>query len=60
MSYNDMINWALENIDVQTRSIINHQKVFVGSFLLEHLQVKYKISLDPKYNYNATIMLEFE
>jgi hypothetical protein len=32
MSYNNMISWALENIDVQTRSIINHQKVVVGSF----------------------------
>jgi hypothetical protein len=32
MSYNDMISWALENIDVQTRSITNHQKVVVGSF----------------------------
>jgi hypothetical protein len=27
MSYNDMISWALENIDDQTRSITNHQKV---------------------------------
>jgi len=24
MSYNDMISWALENIDVHTRSIISH------------------------------------
>jgi hypothetical protein len=32
MPYNDMISWALENIDVQTRSIFNYQKVVVGSF----------------------------
>jgi len=32
MPYNDMINWALMNTDVQTRSIINHQKVVVNSF----------------------------
>ena len=60
VSYNDMINSALENINVQTRSIINHQKGSIGSFQPKHLQVKYKISLNPKYNYNATIMLEFE
>jgi hypothetical protein len=41
MPYNDMISWALENIDIQTRSIINHQKVVVGSFRPEHLQVMY-------------------
>ena len=22
--YNDMINWALEHVDIQTRSVINH------------------------------------
>ena len=32
MPYNDMINWALMNTDVQTRSFTNHQKVVVGSF----------------------------
>jgi hypothetical protein len=24
MPYNDMISWALEHVDIQTRSIINH------------------------------------
>jgi hypothetical protein len=32
MPYNDMIGWALENVDVQTKSIFNSQKVVVGSF----------------------------
>ena len=32
MSYNDMIGWALENVDIQTKSIYNSQKVVVGSF----------------------------
>ena len=32
MLYNDMIGWALENIDISTRSICNSQKVVVGSF----------------------------
>jgi hypothetical protein len=30
--YNDMINWGLENTDVETRKIINHQKAVDGSF----------------------------
>jgi hypothetical protein len=24
--YNDMISWALEHVDIQTRSIINHHR----------------------------------
>jgi hypothetical protein len=33
--YNDMIGWALQNVDISTRSICNSQKVAVGSFRLE-------------------------
>ena len=55
-----MISWALDNIDVQTRSILNHQKVVVGSFRLEHIQVKYKLSPNPKYIYNASFIAEFQ
>jgi hypothetical protein len=55
-----MINWALENINVQSRSIINHHKVVVGFVWLEHLLVMYKLSLDPKYNYNVSFVLDFE
>jgi hypothetical protein len=55
-----MIGWALENVDIQTRSNFNSQKVVVGSFRPEHIQVMYKLSLDFKYNYNAAFMLEFE
>jgi hypothetical protein len=32
MSYNDMIRWSLENINVQTRRIISHQNIAVGYF----------------------------
>lgn len=60
MPYNDMIRWALEHVDVQTRSIVNHQKVALGSFRLEHLQVMYKLSPNPRYTYNAAFILEFE
>jgi hypothetical protein len=60
MLYNDIISWALENIDVQTMIIFNSQKVVVGSFQPEHIQVMYNISLDFKYNYNDEFMLDFE
>jgi hypothetical protein len=60
MPYNDMIGWALENVDIQTRSIYNSQKVVVGSFRPEHIQVMYKLSPDFKYNHNVAFLLEFE
>jgi hypothetical protein len=60
MPYNDMIGWALENVDIQTKRIYNSQKVVVGSFQLEHIQVMYKLSPKFKYKYNATFIMEFE
>jgi hypothetical protein len=29
--YNDMIGWALENVDIPTKTIFNSHKVVVGS-----------------------------
>jgi hypothetical protein len=60
MLYNDMIGWALENVKIQTRSIYNSQRVVVGSFRPEHIQVMYKLSPNFKYNFNVAFMLEFE
>jgi t-SNARE complex subunit (syntaxin) len=60
MPYNDMINWALMNTDVQTRSIMNHQKVVIGSFRPEHIQVMYKLSHVSKYIYNVEFIEEFQ
>jgi hypothetical protein len=60
MAYNDMINWALEKVDISTRSILNDQGVIVGSFRPEHIQVMYKLSPNPKYIYNAEFLAEFQ
>jgi hypothetical protein len=60
MPYNDMIGWALENVDISTRSIYNSQKVVVGSFRPEHIQVMYKLSPIFKYNYNTAFIMEFD
>jgi hypothetical protein len=60
MSYNDMIGWALENVDVATKTIYNSQKVVVGSFQPEHAQVMYKFSPAFKHTYNVTLLKEFD
>ena len=60
MFYNNIIGWALENVDISTRSICNSQKVVVGSFQLEHIKVMYKLSLIFKYSYNVEFIMEFD
>jgi hypothetical protein len=60
VAYNDMISWALEKVDIPTRSILNDQGVIVGSFRPEHIQVMYKLSPNPKHTFNAEFLAEFQ
>jgi hypothetical protein len=60
MTYNDMISWALERTDVQTRSILDSRGVVIGSFIPKHIQVMYKMSPSPKYDYNKDFVSEFQ
>jgi hypothetical protein len=60
MTYNDMISWALERTDVQTRSILDSRGVVIGSFRPEHVQVMYKLSPSPKYIYNKDFVSDFQ
>jgi hypothetical protein len=60
MAYNNMIRWALEKVDIPTRSILNDQGVVAISFRLEHIHVIYNLSPNPKYTYNAKFLAEFQ
>jgi hypothetical protein len=42
LSYTDMVSWALDKVDVPTRSILNEQGAVIGSFRPEHVQEMYK------------------
>jgi hypothetical protein len=59
LPYTDMIGWALEHVDIPTRTIFNSQKVVVGSFQPEHIQVMYKLSATPNLIYNANFLVNF-
>ena len=39
LPYYDMIGWALDHVDIPTRTIFNSQRVVVGSFRPDHMQV---------------------
>jgi hypothetical protein len=60
MLHNNMIGWALDNVDISTGRICNSQKVVVGSFQPEHIQVMYKLSPIFKYSYNVAFLMEFD
>ena len=54
-----MIGWALDHVDIPTRTIFNSKKVAVGSFRPEHIQVMYKLSTTSKFVYNASFIANF-
>jgi hypothetical protein len=60
VTYTDMIGWALDRVDIPTRSILNKQGAVVGSFRPEHIQVMYKLLLNYKHTFNAEFLAEFQ
>jgi hypothetical protein len=60
LPYYDMIRWVLDHVDILTRTIINEQKVTVGTFRLEHLQAMYQLSSTPNFTYNVEFLEGFE
>jgi hypothetical protein len=54
-----MIDWALDHVDIPTRTIFNSQKVAVGSFRSKHLKVMYKLSLVSNFIYNENFLVDF-
>jgi hypothetical protein len=57
LPYCDMIKWALDHVDIPTRTIFNEQKVAVGIFRPEHIREMYKLSPTLRFTHN-TIFLE--
>jgi hypothetical protein len=60
LSYYDMIRWALDHIDLPTRTIMNDQRVTVGTFRLEHIQTMYNLPTTSEYTYGVEFLEEFK
>ena len=58
--YCDMVKWALDHVDIPTRTIFNAQKVVLGTFRPKHLQAMYKLSPTPNFTYNAKFLEGFK
>jgi hypothetical protein len=60
LPYYHMVRWALDHVDLLTRTIFNEQREAVGSFLPENLQAMYKLSPTPNHIYNTEFLEEFK
>jgi hypothetical protein len=60
LPYYDMIRWALDHVDIPTKTIINEQGVTVGTFRPKILQVMYKLPPTPDFTYNAEFLDGFK
>jgi hypothetical protein len=60
LPYYDMIRWALDHVDIPTRTIMNGQRVTVGTFRPEHIQTMYKLPTTSEYTYGAEFLEEFK
>jgi hypothetical protein len=60
LPYYDMIRWALDHVDIPTRTIINEQKVTIGTFRPKQLQAMYKLPAVSDFVYNVEFLENFK
>jgi hypothetical protein len=60
LPYYDMVWWALDHVDIPTRTIINEQRVTIGTFRPEQLQAMYKLPAMSDFVYNAEFLENFK
>jgi hypothetical protein len=60
LPYYDMIRWALDHVDIPTRTIISEQNVTIGTFRPENLQTMYKLPPTSDFTYNAEFLEGFK
>jgi hypothetical protein len=60
LPYYDMIQWALDHVDIPTRTIINEKKVTIGTFRPDQLQAMYKFPVVSDFVYNVEFLDDFK
>jgi hypothetical protein len=60
LPYYDMVRRALDHVDIPTRTIMNEQKVTIGTFRPEHLQAMYKLPTASDLTYGVEFLEEFK
>jgi hypothetical protein len=60
ISYYYMIRWALDHVDIPTKTIISEHNVIIGTFRPEHLQAMYQLSPTPNFSHNVEFLEGFK
>jgi hypothetical protein len=60
LPYPDMIRWALDHIDLPTRTIVSDQKKMVGSFRPDRIQAMYKLPGTCECTYGKEFLEDFK
>jgi hypothetical protein len=60
LSYYNMIQWALDHVDIPTRTIVDEKRVTIGTFRPEQLQAIYKLPTMSDLTYNAEFSENFK
>jgi hypothetical protein len=60
LPYYDMVWWALDHIDIPTRTIVNEQRVTIGTFKPKQLQVMYKLPTMSDLVHNVEFQENFK
>jgi len=60
LPYYDMIRWALDHIDLPSRTIVSDQQAMVGTFRPEHIQSMYKLPTTSEYTYGKEFLADFK
>jgi hypothetical protein len=60
LPYYDMVRWALDHVDIPTKTIVNEQRVTIGTFRPEQLQAMYKLPTMSELVYNVEFLENFK
>jgi hypothetical protein len=60
LPYFDMIRWALDHIDLPSRTIVNDRRDIIGTFRPEHIQAMYKLPAASEFIFGKEFFAEFK
>jgi hypothetical protein len=60
LPYFDMIRWALDHINLPSRTIVNDRQDIIGTFRPEHLQAMYKLPATSELTLGKEFYAEFK
>jgi hypothetical protein len=60
LPYFDMIRWALDHVDLPSRTVVNDRRDIIGTFRPEHIQAMYKLPAASEFILGKEFFEEFK